>query len=233
MSRSEEFISLHNKVAKHLSQKTGESPHAPFYRLVEFAAEKDPVISKHESRLKAYGDLRNAIIHDKKYPHEVIAEPSASALDNYSQIAKYIFSPPRVIPTFKCHVRVFSPEDNLPDILRYMKENDFSQVIVKTDDEISLVTTEGIAAWLTHQIKEDIISITETRLSDVLPHEIPNSFEVMDRNKTLDHAREAFEKSLELKKARLYCIVITNDGKMSGQIFGLITPWDIIEHNHG
>ena len=31
---------------------------------------------------------------------------------------------------FKCDVRVFSPEDNLPNILSYMKENEFSQVIV-------------------------------------------------------------------------------------------------------
>ena len=194
MNRSEEFISLHNKVTKHLSQKAGESPRTPFYRLVQLAAEKDPVIAKHESRLKAYGDLRNAIVHDRKYPYEVIAEPSVSALDNYGQIARYIFSPPRVIPAFKCDVRVFSQEDNLPNILRYMKENEFSQVIVKADDAFSLVTTEGIAEWLTHQIVEDVISISETKLSDVLPHEVPDSFVVIDRNKTLDHARDAFEK---------------------------------------
>ena len=192
MSRSDEFIAIYNKVADHLSKIINESERVPFYRLIEYAAKKDPVVAKHESRLKAYGDLRNAIVHHKGYPLEILAEPSVSALDHFKQVAKYIFSPPKLIPTFKSSLRVFSPEDKLSDILRHMKDNDFSQVIVKTTDSISLVTTEGIAQWLTPQIDEDLVSILDTTLSDILPHEIPDSFMVMDANKTVDHARAAF-----------------------------------------
>jgi len=233
MNRSEEFISQYNKLADHLSQKAGESLRTPFYRLIEKVARKDPVIAKHESRLKAYGDLRNAIVHHKGFPQEVIAEPSVAALESFKRVAEYIFSPPRLIPTFESSLHVFRPEDKLANILSNMKDNAFSQVIVRIEDTISLLTTEGIAQWLTHQIEDDIISISETILSDVLPHEIPDSFVVMDANKTVDHAREAFEKSLEAKKARLYCIVITNDGKMTGRLMGIVTPWDIIEQNQG
>lgn len=203
MNRSQEFISLYNKVADHLSQKTGESPKTPFYLLIEQAAKNDPVITKHESRLKAYGDLRNAIVHYKSYPHEIIAEPSVATLVNFKRIADYIFSPPKLMPTFKSNLRIFNPEDRLPVVLKYMKENDFSQIVIKKEGKISLITTEGIAQWLTHQIDDDIISISETTLSNVLPHEIPDSFMHMHANKTVDHAREAFEKSLETKKDRL------------------------------
>jgi len=233
MSRSEEFISLCNKVADHLSQKTGKSLRTTFYRLIEQAAKIDPVIAKHESRLKAYGDLRNAIVHYKGFPKEIIAEPSSDALASFKRVAEYIFSPPRLIPTFESSLCIFSPEDKLANVLSHMKENDFSQVIVNTNDEISLVTTEGIAQWLTHQIEDDIISILDTTVSDILPHEISGSFMVMDANKTIDHAREAFEKSLESKKARLYCIIVTKDGKMTGKLLGIVTPWDIIEQNQG
>ena len=232
MKRSEEFISLYNQVADHLSKTIGDPCRQPFYRMIEEAADRDPVIATHKSRLKAFGDLRNAIVHYKGFPKEVIAEPSEAALSSFKRVAHYIFSPPKLIPIFKQELRIFNPADKLADVLSHMKAKDFSQVVVKTDDAISFVTTEGIAQWLTHQIEDDLISINDTTLSDILPYEIPDSFIVMDQNKTLDHARLAFEKSLESKKARLYCIVITNDGKITGNLLGIVTPWDIIEQNN-
>jgi predicted transcriptional regulator len=215
-----------------LSKLSGESPRLRFYELVDCAARKDPVIAKHENRLKAYGDLRNAIIHYKDYPKEVIAEPSVAALESFKRIANYIFSPPKLIPAFQTKVRIFTPDAILSEVLLYMKDHDFSQVTLHINNKISVVTTEGIALWMANQIEDDLISISETSLSDVLPYELQNCFEIMDKDKTIDHARDAFEKSLDSKKARLYCIVITDNGTESGEPLGIVTPWDIIEHGN-
>ena len=231
MSRSEEFLSLYNKVVEHLSQIAGESQRKSFYHLIEKAAIKDLAIRNHKKRLKVYGKLRDAIVHSKDSPQEEIEEPSVAVLEKFKQVAEYIISPPKLIPTFKCSLRVFNPENKLPDVLKFMKENDYSQVIVKADDRISLITAEGVARWLTFEINEDIISITETKLSDIIPHEIPDGLVIMDQNKTVDHAKEVFEKSLESQKARLYCILITHDGEMFGDLMGIVTPWDIIEQS--
>jgi len=230
MSRTLKFIELFNKVSHHLQNRTGESTKTPFYELIDLASSQDPVIQKHSKTLKDFGKLRNAIVHDRGYPREVVAEISEQALSRFERLVEYILKPPLVYPLFKRDVRAFSAGDSLQSALTYLKEKDFSQAIVRLDGEnLGIITSEGIAVWLTNQIDEDIISISETTLENILQHEIPNSFSIIHPNQTIEHARQAFEKHLEKQQARLYCLIITHDGSSRGKPQGIITPWDLLD----
>ena len=39
------------------------------------------------------------------------------------------------------------------------------------------------------------------------------------------------KRAWKLKKTDCNCIVITNDGKMTGNLMGIVTPWDIIDQS--
>jgi hypothetical protein len=71
-----------------------------------------------------------------------------------------------------------------------MREHDFSRVIAHHDGRYSVLSTEGIAHWLEAKSKEDIIALSETRLTDVLNFEPKDSCVYLKVNETVDRARE-------------------------------------------
>jgi len=179
--------------------------------------------------LKDYGDLRNTIVHHRSYPREIIAEPTEVTLVRFAEVVRHVLSPERLIPSFQKDVQCFSPSDQLVSVLRYMRQNDFSQVAIRKDGELSLLTTEGIARWFEGQAEEDIISVTAATVEEALAHDIPDSLEIMSRDHTIYEARETFASALKNRRPRLFAILITETGKRTEQPLGVVTPWDLLE----
>ena len=63
----------------------------------------------------------------------------------------------------------------LAELLSYMRANDFSQVIAVKNERYIIVSAEGLAHWLEAKSKEEIIDLSETRLSDVIIFEPKDS----------------------------------------------------------
>jgi len=229
MDRADKFVLLFNQISERLSQLANVDRHEPFYRVVDLAAQKSPAVQKQAAQLKKYGDLRNAIVHDPSYPGEKFAEPTDAALARFETIVNKIVSPKQLFPIFQSNIRCFAPNEPLVAALLYMKDNDFSQVVVQEDGALSLLSVEGIAGWLAQEAKEDIISIAAAKVKDALACDIPDNFRVMSRYETVYHAQEAFAKALDHKKPRLLAIIITQNGKPTEKPIGIVTPWDLLE----
>ncbi len=123
-----------------------------FTFVVKTAAKVDRAVSRYRETLIGYGELRNAIVHDRKYPEEIIAEPHPDIVDDLRQIVSMVTSPPRLIPTFAVDLRVFTVDEPLISALAYLRSQDYSQVVVHDGDGLDLVTTEGIARWFERQV---------------------------------------------------------------------------------
>jgi CBS domain-containing protein len=231
LERAEEFVQLFNKIQDVLLSIAQRPPNTPFWRLVDVASTTNAAVHSNSSQLKQFAMLRNAIVHDTRYPPEIVAIPSEEALERFKKIAQQILEPKLLIPTFAADVRCFSPTEVLTDALRFMREHDFSQIVVRVNDgSLRLLTVEGITKWVAEQGDVDRAPLREATLSRVLGCEHVSCFIVMGPNCNVFDADYAFRHSIHRDLTRLYAIIITHDGTVHGLPIGFVTPWDLV-HN--
>lgn len=137
--------------------------------------------------------------------------------------------PQKLIPRFqKSDIRLFSPQDPLVTALQHLRERDYSQVVVRIEGKLSLLTVEGIARWLEEQAQEDIISVREVVITDAWRYEQAENVSIMSRGQTVYDAMEIFMLAIEQRKPRIYALLITEHGKATERLQGIVTPWDLL-----
>ncbi|HXF50606.1 MAG TPA: hypothetical protein VNM43_02855 [Dehalococcoidia bacterium] len=227
MDRAARFLELFTSLEAHLRKLTRTGRGVPFYRLVDRAAEIHTAVKRHADRLKRYADLRNAIVHHAGFPRDIIAEPTEKTLDIFETVVNDILSPPRLIPMFQKEIHCFSPRQPLAQALNYMRDHDFSQVVVRKRRRLALLTAEGVATWLERQADKDIVSLARATVGQALACDDERRMRIMSGNHTLYDAQDAFSRALE---PRLFAILITTTGKPHEDPLGIVTAWDIIHH---
>ncbi|MCL4553311.1 MAG: hypothetical protein M1305_07165 [Candidatus Marsarchaeota archaeon] len=228
MDRANEFILLYNEISDYLRQIAGPDGSDNFSELVDRAARDNSAVRREAARLKAYGRFRNAIIHYRTYPEEIIAEPTEETLTRFRDIVQKVLSPKGLIPTFQKEIQCFSPNEPLITALRYMGDNDFSQVVVRGKDGLSLLTAEGVAKWLAQRAQNQVINVSLATIAEANGCEACSGFTIMSQNRTVYDAHEAFTSALERQQPRLFAIIITDSGRPTEQPIGLVTPWDLL-----
>ncbi len=125
VSNAEEFLKLYNEITDYLRVITRTDRSLPYSKLIDRAAEIDAPTKRVSNRLRDYGDLRNAIVHHREYPEEIIAEPINDAVIQFRNIVEEIRSPKKLIPTFERRVQMFPATDPLAKALSFMLEERF------------------------------------------------------------------------------------------------------------
>lgn len=228
MDRAAQFIQLYNQMSDYLRRVVDTDQRTTFSALVAEAAKNDAAVRAVADRLKEYADLRNAIVHHRDYPATVIAEPSAEALADFAAIVRQALAPRRLLPAFERAVRVFASGEPLVQALRYLRDHDHSQVVVRHEGVLALLTVEGVARWLEQQVDAATIGLAGATIGDAFMHEVPNTFVVMGGDQTVFEAQEAFAKILERGQPRLFAIIITQTGRRTEPPLGIVTPWDLL-----
>lgn len=228
MSRSDEFIRLYNIVDEHLRRITGLERERSFAHVVKTAARRDKAVRAHQDLLIGFGELRNAIVHDRHYPHKVIAEPHPDVVEEFARIVRVVTSPPKLVPKFQRPIRCFRPAEPLIEALAYMRDNDYSQIVVEGDQGLNLLTTEAVARWFERKADDDLVSVRETTVGDALQHQPPGSFAIMSRDQTTFDALDLFSQLPAAGRSRLFAIIITHSGKPTETPLGIVTPWDLV-----
>lgn len=231
VDRADEFIQLFNRVEHFLSLLVRPEKTMGFVQLVEAASAFSAAVRANNIHLRQFAKLRNAIIHEADYPSHIVAVPSVEALLRFKVIVQEVVEPKSLIPTFATQVRCFSPGDNLSGVLKFMRNQDFSQVIVRgSEGRLSMVTVEGITKWLADDVEGNKSSVARVTLDSILPLEPPGCFIIMSAEKTIFDATDAFINSIHCKATRLYAIAITENGAENDDPIGFVTPWDLV-HN--
>jgi hypothetical protein len=230
MNRGDEFVHLYNQLDGHLRSMAGLDHMTSFMAVVDTLARNgNGVVRSYKDSLREFGELRNAIVHDKVFPSKIIAEPLPEVLAQLQRAVDDIISPEHLIPRFQRTLKLFGLSDRLTDALEYMQANNFSQVVVfGTDRQFELLTTEGVSRWLASKLKDDLISVRDTRVGDALQHDIDDTFAVMSRSKTVHDAHDLFATALANKKPRIFAIIITQNGKRTETPLGMVTPYDLM-----
>lgn len=223
-----EFIGLYNELDQHLRLTvSADRPRAEFMDLVNEAARRGIVKPAMVNELRDCKNLRNILVHTGRHPNEALAEPSDYGLERFRRIVQAICRPERVFPLFRQSVHVFSVLERFGVALRAMAERDYSQVVVRDDDGLGLLSSLGVTGWLAAAQVRQAIDVDGVSIADVLEHEPPGSFSMLGRGAALEEAWDLFEGGGRGGR-RLQAIIITEHGAPTEKPIGLITPWDLV-----
>ncbi|MFW9940471.1 MAG: CBS domain-containing protein [Candidatus Thorarchaeota archaeon] len=227
MLNSELFLTAFNKIEKYLRRITEKDKGTKFYNMVDIASRSSPMVKHFKIDLKEFADLRNAIVHERTDEH-VLAEPNDRVVIEIENIFLQLTNPPKIIPTFKTDVYSLNENDFVANAVEHMYKNDFSQIpIYMNNGQMKLLTNNTISRWLGACVEDDVFSLYEIKIKDVLKYSEENeNFRFMDRNRNYFEVLEQFN-SFEKNGKRLEAILITHSGKKSEKLLGIITIWDL------
>ncbi len=225
-SNGDRFEEAYNKIDRLLRDRTRLRRDVGFSTVVNEAAKKDPAVRRYKDDLLEFGDLRNAIVHDRGTSPRVIADPRDDVVKQLEEIWVRL-SQPRRLRSLKPSVplRFFDVGSHLSEILAYMRENDFSQVIVSREGKYVILSCEGVAHWLEGKASEDIIALSEVRLGEVIVREPKDTCVYLKADDTVERAQEVFTRDIG---KRVFSALVTESGRATEKPIAIVTPWDFV-----
>jgi predicted transcriptional regulator len=232
MTNAQKFSDTYNTLDQAFAKTLGKSDYESFSQRIRQLILRNPVVRRYKDDLHQLGNLRNAIAHQSR-DGRAIAEPFDETVSLLQQILEEFKNPKRVIPEFQFEVFSVRSETPLITLLTEMKEKDFSQAPILDDSEniIEMISTNTISRWLFGEYKNQLIDLTEAKISDLIPYiETKENYSLISRNTTIYEATEIYLKKSKEKKSKLDCMIITHSGKLGEKIMGLVCIEEIAEY---
>lgn len=223
---SNRFLDAYARIERRLRVIVNADRGVPFGQMVRDAARADRVVRRYRDDLLEFGELRNAIVH-QRVDGRPIAEPHESTADKLASIADLLDQPPRLMPAFGRHVASAEPAEDLAAVLERMRDGDYSVIPVYDKRQyIGLLTHSAVARWLASVIGEK--TVQRARVDDVLSAaKNPQGRVVFVRqNATVFDALDHFQRAAE-KGSRLDALVITAKGDRDEAPIGIVTAADV------
>lgn len=224
--RIRDFLNAYARIERHLRTLTSSGPDRGFASVIEKASGKDRIVSRNQSELRAFHDLRNVIVHERLDDRR-LAEPVPEVVDQIQTIARILTDAPRVDQLFAVDVTCCSPRDSIGEVSALMREEDFSSVPVVTEEGVeALLTAETIARFVGASAEIGLVDL-ETCVGDVLEEtEDERHLQFLAREATTDAALGVFDDALR-DGYSIDAILITHSGAPTQKPLGIITPFDV------
>ena len=225
--RTEAFLTIFNELEQFLRDSTNSGRNVPFGGLIGRSSDSNAAVRTYHRDLREWADLRNAVVHE--HPRgQVIAEITPEALAEFQHVAGVIMAPPRVFPHFRRDVRVFKESDPLTEAVEDLWREGYSQVIVRQNGEMTLLSYAGITRWMGEAIEGTVIDLDGATVGRALSFEEAGGIGFLSRNATIFDAREQFHQFAGQRTQRLRVLVITEHGNGREAPLGLVTASDIL-----
>jgi predicted transcriptional regulator len=227
-SNSERFLTAFSSIEADMNRRVKSDRYISYAELVRRVSNLDKGYHKFQRYLEEFGDLRNAIVHER-IDGEVIAEPHLKIVLEIEQIASVLTQPERVKDHFLKKVDVVSEETLLSKAALLLENSGYSKVPVYDLNHRfkGLLTTDAITHYLTKQLSAPGFDFTQVKVSDVLSTDTKDRHvSFVSETATLVSVISEFERALSLGK-RLQEVIITQDGALNQKPLGIITVADL------
>lgn len=227
---SDRFIVSYNRLDQLMKDLIGTNEHMAFFRLIDYAKKKNAIIRRYETDLRECGDLRNAIIHHRTSLEYAIAEPHDEVVAKLEEIEGALAKPITVSQMFQTNVTIFQETDSLSYALKVIKDKKYNQFpVYKGNTFKGLITPVGITKWMASEVDSDSFSRKRTILSEILAHESNrDNHRFIQAGASVYDAVEIFKSSV-MRGRRLEALLISEDGKASDKLIGIITPMSLLK----
>jgi len=226
VNNADRFLASFNDIHRHLRERLHLHEGASFAEAIRKGRSSISPVRWRYDDLNRCRELRNTLVHTRD--EDYIAEPTEETVNTIEEIAELLMNPPRVGQLFRKDVFCLHKSEPIGRAVEVVLHESYSQIPIYEDDRfVGLLTTNTIARWLGSCIQEEIVSLQETRIAEVLQYtEDEDNHQFISRRATLFHVLDAFA-SYERQGTRLEAILITENGKPSETLLGIITIWDL------
>jgi len=216
------FIGIEQALEKIVKNKR----RVPFYQLVDLAAKTDPFVREIAIELKEYGDLRNAIVHER-IDDKPIAEPHQDVVERLERIRVLMHSPPTVEESFLGPVITCNLEDSISAAITKMHANSFSKLpVYKSHRFMGILTAEAVTYWLADHLTAEL-NLAEVTVEAVLRYlHNPDNYRFVPPTCSLVKVLKIFE-DFSHRGKRIQAVLISEDGTETGTLLGIITVFDL------
>lgn len=231
MSKADEFIEAY----KILEANVRFAYHLKDEESIVTALKKQMGFAKHIDKIQSCANLRNYYQHTAKVNNVFAAEPMDEAIQFLHVLSEMVRKRPKCkdvcIKLNEIYWR--APSDNVRDAMRVMKKNMYTCVPILVDGIVTGIFDENSLFSYISENLDDIFEVGENcTFQDIAEHlslegREMEEFEFVSMNRYVDDVTALFEKRFNCGK-RLGLILLTNTGKSTEPLQGIITPWDII-----
>ena len=148
------FMAAFNDIEELFRSRLGADAYVDFAQLEREYGDKYRLPAAHRSALRAFRELRNAIVHGRYFGGRPIAEPVPEVVDEIERLRDLLVSPPTALSVLGaqdvCAARF---DEHIRTALEYVRRFDYSQLPVYDDQQYAgILTTNTIARWLASQL---------------------------------------------------------------------------------
>lgn len=226
MSNADVFLSHFHEIEKWVRKELDVDENRSFTDMIR-ELRKYPLVNRFYDDLHQYASLRNAIVHTRKGGIP-IAEPYEETVMQIERIKNELFNPKKIATS--PNIFTIKKETPLEDFLYQVAEKDYSQAPVVNDEFqiIEIITTNSVARWLAANIKNDLISIKDTTIGDILQHvEYKSNFKFISKFKTYYEAAAKFQDYALNKGHNPDAIFVTDRGTSNEKLIGILCIEDL------
>lgn len=234
MTNAEQFLQQYSAIERYLRRMYGtQGQFETFLQLITRAEKQHMVIRFYAADLREYGELRNAIVHNRT-PEEnaIIAEPHSYVVERMAHIREMIEHPIKIRDVMTKPVFTATLDDEVYAIAQKMFKNVYTHVPIYDEGVFAGVLSESaILRWIGQKITQKTLVNTTHTIGELVAWLDQsgnkfNDFEFIPRNSGILEVRKRFESALE-EGRRLGAIFVTQTGKSTEPVLGLVTAWDL------
>ena len=229
MNRTDEFLDLYRT----LELEAASQYHLPVdHRTIQSLMTR-PEFERFRPELEYCRDVRNLLSHKPRVDGAYAVEPSEAMLETLRRVLRRLQTPET---NLQCATRIeraltAAPEDAVLPVMRRMHEQGFSHVPILVDGRVAGVFSENtIFACV---LDETIAGLTEVTPFSALERYLPLSarqkrrFAFVPRNGSIYASERMLRESFD-RVERLDMLFVTENGRETERVLGLLTPWDVL-----
>lgn len=228
------FISDFNELERFFTQEVNGQEGRFYDNMIKFLR-LNPRYQHFKNDIDYINDVRKIVTH-KENMEGVPVIPTDALCNKLEYILKQIKNPPKwnsiAIPAnqiYSC-----SEEEPISDVVKKMAENTYTHVPVVKNGIFQWLLSESVyVQWLSEVIEKEGVCTEETIVSQLRKYvkKTNDDYMFLSREADVYQIKEEFERVTRERKdrnfKRLGVIFISNSGKSTEKILGLITAWDI------
>jgi CBS domain-containing protein len=171
------FLAAFNDIEELFRSRLAADQYVDFAQLEREYGDKYRLPGPHRRDLRAFRELRNAMVHGRYFGNRPIAEPVPEVVDAIERLRDLLVSPPNALTVLGSRdVCVAHPDEPIRTALEHVRRFDYSQLPVYDGREyVGILTTNTIARWLAQQLSRNEGLAEEESTAQVLafsePHE--------------------------------------------------------------
>lgn len=233
-SNYKKFLEIYNELDEHMRKVLAEGFRTSHSTLINEMADINKIFYKYKEFLLEMAKLRNLIVHNSDSKNaEPIAEPHIYIVKKYENILNQLKNPSKVIETVAIkseYIYTTSMEDIAIDVMKEMNKKTYTHVpVVENGSLIGVFSENTIFSYMA--AIGDVLIERDTKIEEFaefipIDKHVSEYFKFAPKDALVIDIEEIFKEELQNKK-RLSVVFITETGKPTEKILGLITAWDI------